>query len=104
MIVSQHCVAAIASDAKSLWAFIQTDEVRLLIAGLPLLRAFLLLLLAIPMREAQDLACSIMVVAFILLLVIVGEADPLAKSQIIASCGDTGTIVAMTTETKAPGG
>ena len=67
--MSELCVAAVASDAKRLWTFIQTDEARLLIATLAFLRALLLLLLAIPMREAQELACTIMVIAFILLLI-----------------------------------
>jgi len=99
--VSELCVAAVASDAKRLWTLFQTDEAHMLIAALAFLRALLFLLLAIPMREAQELACTIMVIALILLLIAVGRVDLLAKSQIVALCGERETIVATTTGPQA---
>ncbi len=106
MLTPDPCAAAVASDLKSLWTFLQSDEARLLFITLATLRALVYLLLKDPRREARELACAIVAVTLFLSAIGIQEYHPLAKSQTVAWCGDTetDTKIATTARPAIPGG
>ncbi len=102
MLMPEPCAAAVLSDLKTLWTFLQSDTVRLLFLSLASLRALVYLLLKDPRPEARELACTIAVAASILLAIAIQEAHPLAKSESVAWCTDTQTKIAAKAGTAVP--
>jgi hypothetical protein len=104
MLMPEPCAAAVLSDLKTLWTFLQSDPVRLLFLSLASLRALVYLLLKDPRPEARELAWTIVATVSMLLAIAIQEAHPLAKSQSVVWCTDTQIKIAVKSGTAVRGG
>jgi hypothetical protein len=104
MLMPEPCAAAVLSDLKGMWTFLQGDAARALFISLTILRALIYLLLKDPRPEARELACTVVALTAILLVIAIQEAHPMARSESVAWCADSLIRIATKAGTATPGG